>query len=107
MIPKRIKVYTRQQYNKDQTFKKMGKIRLVIFLTLLSFSTLVISCHKSPGAICNDGHRSYSTGRGTGSWHGGVNHYIDTDEISIPKTVGLIVVIIIVGRVFIGNKSKK
>jgi hypothetical protein len=85
----------------------MDKIRLVIFLTLLSISTLLISCHKSPGAICNDGHRSYSTGRGTCSWHGGVNHYIDTDEISIPKTAGLIVAIIFVGRVFIGSKRKK
>lgn len=28
------------------------------------------------GAICNDGSRSYSTGRGTCSWHGGVQYYL-------------------------------
>jgi hypothetical protein len=28
------------------------------------------------GAICNDGWRSYSTGRGTCSWHGGVAYYL-------------------------------
>lgn len=26
-------------------------------------------------AICNDGSGSFSTGRGTCSWHGGVDHY--------------------------------
>jgi len=28
------------------------------------------------GAICMDGSRSYSTGRGTCSWHGGVDYYL-------------------------------
>lgn len=28
------------------------------------------------GAICNDGWRSYSQGRGTCSWHGGVDYYL-------------------------------
>ena len=28
------------------------------------------------GAICNDGSRSFSTGRGTCSWHGGVWYYL-------------------------------
>jgi hypothetical protein len=28
------------------------------------------------GAICGDGSRSYSTGRGTCSWHGGVNRWL-------------------------------
>lgn len=28
------------------------------------------------GAICNDGTRSYSTGRGTCSWHGGIDYYL-------------------------------
>lgn len=28
------------------------------------------------GAICNDGTRSYSTGRGTCSWHGGVDYWL-------------------------------
>ena len=28
------------------------------------------------GAICNDGSRSYSTGSGTCSWHGGVHYWL-------------------------------
>lgn len=28
------------------------------------------------GAVCNDGSRSYSTGRGTCSWHGGVAYWL-------------------------------
>ena len=31
--------------------------------------------NEGHGAICNDGWRSYSQGRGTCSWHGGVNYY--------------------------------
>lgn len=30
----------------------------------------------SGGAICNDGWRSYSTGSGTCSWHGGVAYWL-------------------------------
>jgi hypothetical protein len=85
----------------------MKKPRIVIFLLLISFSSLFVSCHKSPGAICNDGHRSYSKGRGTCSWHGGVDHYIDTKEIDIPKTVGLVVIVILIGGLYISGKSKK
>jgi hypothetical protein len=76
-----------------------------IFLTIICF--LIVSCHQSPGAICRDGHRSYSTGRGTCSWHGGVAHYVDTKEISVPKTAGLIAFLGFVGLVvFGGGKSK-
>lgn len=81
--------------------------RMLIILVFLTFSTLFISCHKSPGAICNDGWRSHSTGRGTCSWHGGVSHYVDTDEISIPKTAGLIIILIFAGYIFIGSDVKK
>lgn len=28
------------------------------------------------GAMCNDGTRSFSTGRGTCSWHGGVSYWL-------------------------------
>ena len=71
------------------------------------FSTLLVSCHKSPGAICNDGHRSYSTGRGTCSWHGGVSHYINNEEISITKTISLVGVLFFIGAIFKGSKIKK
>jgi hypothetical protein len=64
------------------------------------------SCHKSPGAVCNDGSTSHSTGRGTCSWHGGVDHYIDTSEISISKTTGLVILLIIGGSTLIQNKKK-
>jgi hypothetical protein len=32
------------------------------------------SKYKFNGSICNDGHTSHSQGRGTCSWHGGVNY---------------------------------
>lgn len=39
------------------------------------------------GAICNDGSRSYSTGRGTCSHHGGVNYWlVETEETVIGGT---------------------
>jgi hypothetical protein len=31
------------------------------------------------GAICQDGTRSYATGRGACSWHGGVAHWLYTE----------------------------
>lgn len=31
--------------------------------------------YSTPPTTCNDGTYSYSTGRGTCSWHGGINHY--------------------------------
>lgn len=33
--------------------------------------------YERSGAICRDGTRSYSTGRGTCSWHGGVDYWLD------------------------------
>lgn len=33
--------------------------------------------YSGGGAICNDGSRSYSTGRGTCSHHGGVDYWMD------------------------------
>lgn len=85
--------------------KKFKWIRAILcILTLLFF---LVSCHKSPGAICNDGHRSYSTGRGTCSWHGGVNHYIDTDEISVPKTTGLVLIFVLTGAALVNSGKKK
>lgn len=84
--------------------KKYNSLIIVFFILILSI--FLFSCHKSPGAICNDGSRSYSTGRGTCSWHGGVDHYIDTHDVSIPKTTGLIVIIGLAGGVFINSNKK-
>jgi hypothetical protein len=78
-----------------------NKLKLFYFILNLFF----LSCHKSPGAICNDGHRSYSSGIGTCSWHGGVHHYINTDEISIPKTVGFVVILFFIGRIILLKKN--
>ncbi|MFO0414704.1 MAG: hypothetical protein ACK50E_03555 [Bacteroidota bacterium] len=36
--------------------------------------------HQFSGAICNDGWVSHSQGRGTCSWHGGVNYYFYKGE---------------------------
>jgi len=86
----------------------LKKISLfLIIVSLLIFCITLVSCHKSPGAICNDGHRSYSTGRGTCSWHGGVDYYVDTKEIDIAKTSGLIIFLVLVGGVFINSDKKK
>jgi len=41
-----------------------------------SYTPPVIVQPQGGGAICNDGTRSYSTGRGTCSWHGGVNYWL-------------------------------
>jgi hypothetical protein len=68
-----------------------------IILGLLSL--VLFSCTQGKGAICNDGWRSHSTGSGTCSWHDGVDHYLDPNEIDVGKTVLLIIVIVIIGFV--------
>jgi len=43
------------------------------------YDAAIIACGSSgerQGAICNDGWRSYSTGSGTCSWHGGVSYWL-------------------------------
>jgi len=52
------------------------------------------ACKKGKGAICHDGWESHSTGRGTCSWHGGVDHYIDPNEIAIGRTTFLIIFLV-------------
>jgi hypothetical protein len=69
------------------------------FGLLLTFLILT-ACRKGKGAICNDGWRSHSTGSGTCSWHGGIDHYIDPNEIDGGKTA-LLIVLIIVGVVLL------
>ena len=70
-------------------FAKFPNLFLWVLLFLLS------ACKKGSGAICRDGTRSYSTGRGTCSWHGGIDHYVDPNEIDEVRTVILVVVIVI------------
>lgn len=71
---------------------RIQSITRMAVLTLLLF--LLWACRKGEGAICNDGWRSHSTGSGTCSWHGGVHHYIDPEEIDVWNTSLLIILII-------------
>lgn len=72
-------------------------------LLLLLFTFLIFACKKGKGAICNDGWRSHSTGQGTCSWHGGIDHYIDPEEIDITDTIGLVAILAFIGYVVIIN----
>ena len=49
-------------------------------IILLLFSLLILTCDSASdariGAICNDGWRSFSTGKGTCSHHGGVDYWL-------------------------------
>jgi hypothetical protein len=80
--------------------------KLYGFLLLLLFPILLGSCKKGKGAVCNDGWRSHSTGPGTCSWHGGVDHYLNPNEIDIGNTIFLVIVLII-SLIFIINVSRK
>ena len=51
------------------------------YFLIFTIATFLFSCTKGKGAICNDGWRSHSIGSGTCSWHGGIDHYIDPNEI--------------------------
>lgn len=64
-----------------------------ILYTIVYF--LFTACKQGKGAICKDGWRSHSTGSGTCSWHGGVDYYLDPDEISVGKTAVLVIILII------------
>jgi hypothetical protein len=77
------------------------------FLFWIVFAVFFYSCKKGKGAICNDGWRSHSTGSGTCSWHGGVDHYLDPNEIDIGKTTFLIIISIIVLIIFIKISRQK
>jgi hypothetical protein len=70
------------------------KIKIAAKFLLLAIVLLLSSCKKGKGAICNDGWRSYSTGSGTCSWHGGIDHYIDPNETDGFKTTLLVVSIV-------------
>ena len=71
-----------------------NKFKNSTFLILIAIVLLLSSCKKGKGAICNDGWRSYSTGSGTCSWHGGIDHYIDPNETDGFKTTLLVVSIV-------------
>ena len=54
-----------------------GLTKLAIFLTIISFVVCfyTMATKKRIGATCEDGWESYSTGSGTCSHHGGVDHW--------------------------------
>jgi hypothetical protein len=54
-----------------------GLAKLAIFLTIISFVVCfyTMASKKRIGATCEDGWESYSTGSGTCSHHGGVEHW--------------------------------
>ena len=78
-----------------------------IFLKYSYLLLFLFSCTKGKGAVCNDGTISNSTGCGTCSWHGGVDHYLDPNEISIEKTIVLVVLLTIAIYFYFGCKKKK
>jgi len=87
----------------DQNMKYIDRFIYVLFMLFLT------ACKKGQGAICNDGWRSHSVGSGTCSWHGGIDHYIDPNEIDIFKTT-VLVLVILVGLVLFflsQNQNKK
>ena len=50
-----------------------------IFIGVITISFLIGGCSgegERVGAICNDGSRSYATGQGACSHHGGVDYWI-------------------------------
>jgi len=54
-------------------------------LTIITFTIFLVSLSscdpgERSGAICNDGWKSNSTGRGTCSSHGGVDHWIHEND---------------------------
>jgi hypothetical protein len=52
-------------------------VKLALGLTVISFVVCfyTMSSRKRTGATCEDGWKSYSTGSGTCSHHGGVDHW--------------------------------
>lgn len=95
-----------KRQNVSTKYWKQMKLNLqLIFLTIILI--IISACKKGKGAICNDGWTSSSTGQGTCSWHGGVDHYIDPNEISVGKTIGLIIILIILAYFILPNLNNK
>jgi hypothetical protein len=72
----------------------MFRYKYLGFHLFYSASIFLSACKKGKGAVCNDGSESHSTGSGTCSWHDGVHHYIDPNEIAIGRTILLIIILI-------------
>lgn len=88
--------------NRTKWFLNKFKIALIIFgiisifsipriidgltpVDVLAFKIYEKSKRTFNGAVCNDGHISHSQGRGTCSWHSGVDYYFYKGEYS--KTI--------------------
>ncbi len=78
-----------------------------ISVIILVVNLLMLSCKQGDGAVCNDGSTTTSTGSGTCSWHGGVDHYLDPNEISVTKTAVLIFIILLTTYFIFRNRKKK
>ena len=76
-------------------------------LLLVLLFIVILSCKQGDGAVCNDGSTTTSTGSGTCSWHGGVDHYLDPNEISVTKTAVLIFIILLTTYFIFRNRKKK
>jgi hypothetical protein len=85
-------------------FNNSNRYRWFISLTVYLLFFLS-SCRKGKGAICNDGWRSHSTGSGTCSWHDGIDHYIDPNEIDTGRTA-LLIILVVFGIIFIRASNK-
>ena len=65
---------------KNKLFPILGIIgSTIVFFSSLQTNTIsntYVTRGNRIGAICNDGWRSYSTGSGTCSYHGGVDYWL-------------------------------
>src|SRR4051812_13923339 len=87
-------------------------VKFFTLIILLPYILIASSCNKSPGCICNDGHLSHSSGSGTCSWHGGIDHYVDTKEIDVIDTIWLVAILgftayVIIGITIVDIKEKR
>lgn len=78
-----------------------------MYIIQFSLIFILLSCKKGKGAICNDGWRSHSTGSGTCSWHDGIDHYIDPNEIDVVKTTFLVIFLIVCFAILVMSSKRK
>jgi hypothetical protein len=82
-------------------------LRKGLWLIQFCLIFILLSCKKGKGAICNDGWRSHSTGSGTCSWHDGIDHYIDPNEIDVVKTTFLVIFLIVCFAILVMSSKRK
>ena len=113
---------SQESLNKVKKILNWAAILLTGFLIILFFIsvTRVVetgnpgSLGYRVGAICEDGWRSSSTGSGTCSWHGGVDHWIYRggtsssleEHLLIADTYGWLLLILAIDGVVFYSKKK-